>query len=790
MTLAGFLELWAPEKAAPAALVQLAVDEALDNGGPSRFRSVAEYRGFRTALAGLFEEAPLAADLQQVFQPALQRLHGLGYGLRKERLLSAARAVREAVELPPQVVLDGFFSLSPTELELVSALASRTRVTVVLPEAPAGLDCEERRFQKVLRTPRRSSFQAATLEQETEEIVRRILELAERGVHFREMGIVLRSRNPYGPAIETALARFGIPLRSTFSDPLVAHPATAYLLGVVRALLAGWPTDAVAELLRMPVSGVGATPDGDRLDFELRNALGRRSSLPEGARRFESIQHLAHARFEAAEWPEQLRVLRKLIPDPVVTDRVARHQASAWASTEAALADWDEAIHTAATFCAGKGAVGLKQFWECAETAIAVTPLRVRDRRRDAVALLDVFEARQWQLRVVFVCGLVERFFPLYHREDPILGDQVRANLGLPTAADRQNEERFLFDLAVSRATDETVLSYARFNEKGDPVLPSFFLDHEPEALPSRRVRPEPSRPVEARPSAIIQGPAQIKRLTERHKLLSASSVEDFIQCPFLFFGRRTMRLKERPPKPRDRLDVLAQGSILHRALAAWANAPLFGPDVFDRIFEQEALERGIPDGYRTEAVRLELLRNFEAFLRSEEVPLPGDVRLEEKFVFPLNASLGIRGVIDRLDVKAKDALVIDYKYSAEVNVNSKIKASEEGDSVQAGLYLLAAEKAFGLKPVGMLYCGLRKSVSWTGWHLNRPDLVNIGEARTPEALRDLMRAAESATLAAHEAILTGRVAPAPKDRTRCKRCDFRDVCRVQSTPAVMEAGE
>ena len=70
LTLAGFLEEWASEKAAPLPLVQLAVEDALEIIEPERFRGVAQYRGFRTALTGLFEEIPAEqapADLREVF---------------------------------------------------------------------------------------------------------------------------------------------------------------------------------------------------------------------------------------------------------------------------------------------------------------------------------------------------------------------------------------------------------------------------------------------------------------------------------------------------------------------------------------------------------------------------------------------------------------------------------------------------------------------------------------------------------------------------------------------------
>ena len=76
--------------------------------------------------------------------------------------------------------------------------------------------------------------------------------------------------------------------------------------------------------------------------------------------------------------------------------------------------------------------------------------------------------------------------FSQYHREDPILGDAARSRSGLDTAADRQAEERFLFELAISRATEETILSYPRFDEQGEDTLPSFFLEDEFAPIASR----------------------------------------------------------------------------------------------------------------------------------------------------------------------------------------------------------------------------------------------------------------------------------------------------------------
>ena len=267
-----------------------------------------------------------------------------------------------------------------------------------------------------------------------------------------------------------------------------------------------------------------------------------------------------------------------------------------WRSTATALVRFEEIVEEAAGF-AGSERTTLEAFWKQVETALAVEPLRIDDRRRDVVHIMDVYEARQWELPVVFVCGLLERVFPKYHGENAVLGDAERRRLGLSTSVDAQAEERFLFDLATTRATTQVVLSYARFDEKGEETLPSFFLEGAEGAAVETRVRPKPGRqaraaelpaPIFAPGLAPIRDESLLREIAANRTKLSATGIESFLQCPFQFFARHTLKLRLRPAAPRDRLDVLLQGSILHQALAEWIGAPLLGSAVLDRVFEEK----------------------------------------------------------------------------------------------------------------------------------------------------------------------------------------------------------
>lgn len=781
-TIAGFLDAWAPLAEPPTALVHLAMERTLAKQRPARFARVAGYPGVTHALVGLFGQVSgsrMPDDIGRLFAEVEAALGARGFAPRHARMKAAAERIAAGDEpLPPAILWHGFFKMSAGESLLAQALAQRVDFTISLPEARL-TGFEELRIVPAKSSARTVLFRAATIEREVEEIARRILEVAGNGRPFHEMGIVLRSRDPYGPLVETTLARFGIPARGYFIDPLASHPIVSFLSTLVRAGLSGWDHEILLRALRMPASGLGATQRGDELDFALRQELPAQGW-------HETAGLNAHERLEPSEWASRLRDLRSWLPPLAVEDRASLERISAWRTSAVAVKGWDEAIGGTAEAFQGSR-ITLAEFWKQVETVLTLEPLRLPDARRNVVHVLDAHEARQWTLPVVFVCGLTERHFPKYHQEDPIVGDEVLRRAGLDTAKDREREERFLFDLAISRATVETVLSYPRFDEAGQNTLPSFFLPDLPIEDVETVVRPQPSRTIPSPGHSRLHD----EKLAGRHRRLSASSIETYLQCPFKFFAMKTLRLRERPEAPRDRLNFLLQGNIIHDAFARWTKLPLLGEGALEDAFNEACREKHVPHTYRTEAVRLELLRHFEAFIRDAQVVLTGwSTSVEEKFEFALYPGLTLSGRIDRMDVDARNrALVVDYKYSAGGKLKDRIEASVSGDAVQAGVYLLATERHFKMKPAGMLFCHVKKGVKWDGWHSGIPELRDTGEARTEFAFRELADQAEQTVLRVHGEIVSGRIDVAPSDESKCVWCECRDICRVETIARAEKAG-
>jgi ATP-dependent helicase/DNAse subunit B len=375
---------------------------------------------------------------------------------------------------------------------------------------------------------------------------------------------------------------------------------------------------------------------------------------------------------------------------------------------------------------------------------------------------------------------MVERQFPQFHPQDPFFPDAARcalnaAGIRVRTAAEFEREERALFDSALARARMLATLSYPEFDARGDRLLPSLFLEdiHVP-LEDARAVRPQPRHKLGIPNATAIHAPSMLTVLKEKTAHVSPSGLETFLQCPFQYFGTRLLRLKTAPPRPEDRLSFLLQGNIVHAVLAEWyADGQEIGP-VFERVYERFLEEQRIPQGYHTERLRNGMLRDLERFATDESWPRPGYTsQTELQFVFPLGDSLEISGRIDRIDTAPDGtARIVDYKYSGV----QRVKEKKDGSALQAPLYLMAAEKVFGVRPSQVFFVGLKGKVEYVGWN---EDEFPAEWQTTGDRVVQMV-----------EQIRAGRVVPAPADTGSCRFCDVRDVCRIEiAKPAAIAGG-
>jgi len=749
-TLAGLArELAQPRMLVPEPVLDWLIGEALGELNPSRFRPVAEFEGFRRALArsirelaaagvqpALLSEINGAEELAAIYTCIEGKLNARELALDGEIMLRAAARLQQA-QTPAKVFLDGFFTFTDPELALIEALSRVAEITITLPAWDGAAACLNRlksfgfSRQELSRSapkPELSLLRAPTLEQEVKEIAARIVE---SGRPFRQVGIIMRSGGNYLSAFRTVLERFGIPARFHFATSLYSSP-------LVRQILTG----------------------GDR---------GHRA--------------------RPAEWEMEYRTRAASFLPSVPVEPGAYREVLLWRSRAAALAGFAEALKQATALLDEYPQVSGEQYARCLSSVLRLTPLSVADGRRNVAHVMDAYEARQWRLPVVFVCGLVEREFPMYPAPDPLLTEEIRQSLRrrglrLRTAADYEAQERFLFELATSRATETLVLSYHSSDPKGNPVLRSFFLDrflenHPATELEARRLRPAPVGSTPPEPRVYLADEVLKEHVRRLYRRLSTTAIEDFLQCPFKFFAGHTLKLEIPPPASGASLDSRLEGEVAHDVLKRW----IFSRGGIGRLV-WEALERicrreGIPKNHRFLASGLELQRSLRHFISEARHSGFSPAQAEVGVEVALGGLAVIAGRIDRIDISEEGELIIDYKYSRADNVRKILKEHEQGLHIQGGIYAEALRRR-GRRVAGVLFAALRgrsedKDKLWYGWQEN--DLN--------EVIRRALEFAEQAVTAIHQ----GNIAPKPARAEICEHCDFQDICRVETAAAAEAAG-
>ena len=825
-TASRFIEPWVtdrPEVSSP--LLTILVEKALHRLRLPEFQNVAEFTGLHAKLAAVIDECAsagcdarmlrdhlpsdgLARAVARVFEETSRELNERGIALRSTRLsLAAARVKESGMGEGKTIWLDGFFSLTDPEIALVEAIARHAEVTVTLTSDDISaatrarllsIGFEERRLVRKRAPASQEVVVASGIEREADEIARRILEQVASGRLFREIGIVVRTPDVYAPLLRATLERFGIPAKFYFDLELTEQAAVRYLTGTIDAMLGGWQFDETLTAMKL-APGAGSSARMDSLDFAVRkrmpgaglDGLQELAGLTEKPDRrlervldgFREVDRWRTLRRKPAEWPAQLAELRRLYRPFKLRDDVGHETVLEWRSQAQALDAFEQAAVEAAQAFDASAQLSLADFWPAMKAVLRLTPLRLIDQRRNVVHVLSAYEARQWELPVVFVCGLVEGHFPRYQAPDPFLPERVRrrlkdAGLRIRTAQDIEDEERFLFDSALSRATASVVMSYPKNDSRGELNLPSLFLDAGQARTESRAVRVRITPAVAATAAAPIHSPDLLAILQQKHAELRATALESYFQCPFQFFGRHTLKLDGTPARPEKRLDFRLRGTIVHQAIKEWLEA--HGPiePIFERVFTAVMRNESVVAGYETELLRAQMRDDLCCFAAAEPWPADYQSQAEVSCRFELEDGIMIRCRVDRLltDTEGR-SIVIDYKYSREL----RDYVSNE-DRLQGPLYWLAAERSLQLSVAGVYYCSLRDGIRYAGWG-EKPDWL---KAKVEPFTPDWLTAAVERSMDAARAIARGRISPEPSDIEKCRFCDFRDACRYAGAEAAV----
>ncbi|HET7678223.1 MAG TPA: ATP-dependent helicase, partial [Candidatus Limnocylindrales bacterium] len=355
-------------------------------------------------------------------------------------------------------------------------------------EVQEGLDKRPRAARRARGVANVLQRAFGTVAEETDWIARTIAERVAAGARPRDFAVLVRT-NADVDAVRRSLNLAGVPWRSEAGSGLYGRPEVRELLAFLRVVaepdstvdlyalataepyrLGGSDLTALLGLARRRhrslwwvLGEVEAQPGLLRLSDETRRAVGRLLADLRAA------CELAHRRPAGEVLYDHLRRSGRLA-------RLAAAETAGDAEALQNVARFFELVRSRARLLPEDRVAYLAPHLQAVIEAGDDPASAELDETLDGVAVLTVHRAKGLEFPVVFVAGLVDGRFPMRGRPDPLALPAAlrrdRTSLGEAAHA----EERRLCYVALTRARDELILTWAADSGSGRPRRPSPFI--------------------------------------------------------------------------------------------------------------------------------------------------------------------------------------------------------------------------------------------------------------------------------------------------------------------------
>ncbi|MBI3307654.1 MAG: exodeoxyribonuclease V subunit gamma [Candidatus Omnitrophica bacterium] len=476
-------------------------------------------------------------------------------------------------------------------------------------------------------------FEAVGMEGEVEMIARSVETIHQSGDYrFSNFAILFRQIGDYESVIRSVFGRYQIPVEIHERERLGFSPMLQIITRLLKIFQNDWKRADLMQFLKSSyVLFLGNEKKENSWAHELEHRAmakgifrGRENWLSEGGPAMEVLAKLEDTLRAAKTFSE----IKKTMVDAVVKvlgifqmvdslEEYVRRDGASYKRFEAILDEIGFSL---------KGEITFDQFADRFFRLVDLDLYSLPEKDKNKVQVYDASLARQKEYRVVFVAGLLEKKFPVQIKEDPVLSDwerrlfnEVRSEELLKERLPRQNIEKYLFYLAITRAREKLVLTYPRLDLEGREALPSWYVSEiralfdgslEPKKQTLARPYPEldhviTDRELEMSVMGELWNPDKentqkeplllylvnelLKKERSRKKLvrafneireelndariaetpaflaleLSPTSLEQYAGCPFKYFAGRGLKLFD----PEEDESSKTRGTILHQVL-------------------------------------------------------------------------------------------------------------------------------------------------------------------------------------------------------------------------------
>lgn len=544
-------------------------------------------------------------------------------------------------------------------------------------------------YQKLKPSSAVAIYEAVGVEGEAEMIARTIRHMEKKGAYrFSDFAVLLRQIGEYQEIFSSVFRRYGIPFEIHEREHLSFSPVIQTIVRLLKIFRDGWLRADLVDFLKSSyVQQEGILEDWT---WELEHRSMSRGTYagsahwlaawPESPEAFNAEKQ--KRLMPLAELEKQLRSaktyvsFRNSFSEAVkaffksdkrdANDEYTRRDASAERRFYALLDEIESSLRL-------ENFPEEELFQSFTDRFLRLVDLdlySVHERETNRVQVYDVSLARQKEYRVVFLAGMLEKRFPMQIREDPVLSDWERKlfNGGkegpLRERIEQQWTERYLFYLAITRASEKLFMTYPRVDLEGKETLPSYYVQEVKDLFDGKiderrqelsRPFPKPEEAVDQRElemavagglwlpqkrekaetdlflylaNELLKNPAARERFRRaffmvrdelngetltaldpfRSLKTSATRLEQYAKCPFMYYANYVLELYDAEEDE----TVKLRGTILH--------------DVLEKCFIRWRKKGGLPS--KAESVK-QALEQLNESLKAYPLTLEKKYRLD-----------------------------------------------------------------------------------------------------------------------------------------------------------------
>ncbi len=600
-----------------------------------------------------------------------------------------------------------------------------------------------------------------------------ICRLAENGVRYREMAVILCDPS-YLPVFRNELKKRDIPDFTDGRTPVVSHPCAVFMLSLVNMLAYNLSSEYVFGFLKTELTDISRDDIMQLEKYALARGIdGYRWGYEFKDRHMESIRkklmYIIEPMYESFAPSKEYTVSdinRKVFEvidrakfykkySPLTNDKGDRVLASRYKQV------WEQVVSTFDKMeeFLGDQQVTLEEYAEILKTGFAGKSVATIPLYGDNIIIGDIERSRLPEIKAMFVLGAVRGSLPRKFDDDGLINDSERELMkekGMELAAGSDellSLEYLKIYQIMTKSSEYITISFPIGNNSGEKLEKSEIVEKienmfniettvygEEVNTPSRSDPFLPDEYLSEDLTKIIFG---------NETTLSSSRLDRYIKCPFSYFLKYILKLKEEKAFEINSLD---KGNIMHGIMENFFRKTDGDYELSDeeivRLVDEimpEVLKENIPDIFGDENKLPENMLKLKYFCRVMEktactslkagidqlkrgsfMPTEYEVSFGSKSedMFPaidLGSSIKLEGKIDRVDLYEKDnniyVKITDYKSSVQTIDFTEIY---NGLKLQMILYLKAyiseRQKREGVgkkvSPSGLMYFTFRNPMT------------------------------------------------------------------------------